>query len=200
MKNNQRVMIFVVIAIFVVSVFGSAILILADNGGETVDPDLRAEAEEFQRALEEQNRQEELAQACGVERMTELANPGLTLPEYDIAAGPFTELESIDVTVGSGAEVQPGACIIAQYHGTLTDGTVFDSTYEGEGQGVPIRFSLLNVIPGWQEGLVGMKEGGVRVLNIPSDLAYGPNGSPPVIGPDEDLVFVVELVEVVENE
>ena len=98
--------------------------------------------------------------------------------------------------VGSGAEAKPGDCIVAYYHGTLTDGTVFDSAYE---RGTPNKFSLSAVIRGWQDGVPGMKEGGVRLLYIPSNQAYGSTGSPPVIGPDADLVFVIELVEVVSS-
>ena len=62
----------------------------------------------------------------------------------------------------------------------------------------PFSFELGagDVIPGWDEGLVGMKEGGRRLLVIPGDLAYGPTGQPPDIGPDETLVFAVDLIEV----
>ncbi len=52
------------------------------------------------------------------------------------------------------------------------------------------------VIPGWDQGIVGMKEGGRRRLTIPADLAYGAAGAPPAIGPDETLIFIVDLVEV----
>jgi FKBP-type peptidyl-prolyl cis-trans isomerase len=91
--------------------------------------------------------------------------------------------------------VRAGDCIIANYHGVTTDGEVFDSSYE---RGEPNRFSLNGVIQGWALGIPGMREGGVRVLTIPSELAYGEQGSAPVIGPNEDLVFVVELVEISE--
>ena len=72
---------------------------------------------------------------------------------------------------------------------------MFDNSWD---RGEPISFPLGagQVIPGWDQGFEGMKVGGRRVLTIPSDLAYGPNGSPPVIGPDEALVFVVDLEDV----
>jgi FKBP-type peptidyl-prolyl cis-trans isomerase len=79
------------------------------------------------------------------------------------------------------------------YHGTLTDGTVFDSSVQ---RGEPIKFPLRNVIQGWQEGVAMMKVGGKATLVIPSDIAYGNNGSPPTIAPGATLVFEVELIDV----
>ena len=79
------------------------------------------------------------------------------------------------------------------YTGKLPDGTVFDSSVE---RGEPITFGLNQVIPGWTEGLQLMQEGGTTVFYIPSAMAYGPNGAGPQIGPNQDLVFEVELIEV----
>ena len=73
-------------------------------------------------------------------------------------------------------------------------GEEFDASYN---RGTPLRFRLGSgqVIQGWQEGMLGMTVGGRRLLVIPGDLAYGPQGREPVIAPDETLVFVVDLVE-----
>lgn len=84
--------------------------------------------------------------------------------------------------------------VTVHYEGTLTDGTVFDSSYE---RGQPIDFGLNQVIRGWTEGVQLMKEGAKYKFFIPSDLAYGPRGTPGgPIGPDEDLIFTVELIRV----
>ena len=83
--------------------------------------------------------------------------------------------------------------VTVHYHGTLTDGTVFDSSKD---RGEPITFPLNGVIKGWQEGVGMMSKGGKATLVIPSDLAYGDGGSPPVIPPGATLVFDVELLEV----
>lgn len=80
------------------------------------------------------------------------------------------------------------------YRGTLTNGTEFDSSYK---RGEPAEFEVGRVIKGWTEALQLMKPGAKWKLVIPSDLAYGPRGAGQVIGPDETLVFEVELLEVV---
>ena len=82
---------------------------------------------------------------------------------------------------------------IISYHGTLTDGTVFDSSVD---RGQTISFPLGGVIKGWQEGLAMMKEGGKATLVIPSDLAYGDGGSGDTIPPGATLKFEVELFKV----
>ena len=109
---------------------------------------------------------------------------------------PPTELETNDIVTGDGAEATPGSTVTVQYVGALFDtGEEFDASWD---RGEPFEFQLGagQVIPGWDEGVAGMKVGGRRELVIPSDLAYGPQGSPPDIGPDEPLVFVVDLVDV----
>lgn len=105
------------------------------------------------------------------------------------------KLEIVDVKVGNGAEVVVGKNIEVHYTGTLTDGTKFDSSRD-RNDTFTFAFGTGKVIPGWDQGLVGMKVGGVRKLSIPSDLAYGPNGVPGVIPPNSRLNFEVELIKV----
>lgn len=94
---------------------------------------------------------------------------------------------------GEGQSPDANDTVTVHYRGTLIDGTVFDSSYD---RGQPVSFPLQHVIPGWTEGLQHMKEGSKAELYIPSDLAYGPGGSGPQIGPNETLIFEVELLEV----
>ena len=94
---------------------------------------------------------------------------------------------------GTGASPSTSNTVEVHYHGTLTDGTVFDSSVE---RGQTIVFPLGGVIKGWQEGLKLMKEGGKATLVIPSDLAYGDSGSGDVIPPGATLKFEVELFKV----
>ena len=99
-----------------------------------------------------------------------------------------------DLTPGTGAEVAASSTVTVDYIGVAcSTGKIFDASYAS---GQPATFPLSGVIPGWSQGLVGMKVGGKRLLGIPSDLAYGPDGYPPAIAPDEALWFVVELKSV----
>jgi peptidylprolyl isomerase len=107
--------------------------------------------------------------------------------------GPASELLVADVYEGQGDPVAPGATLTVQYVGVGEQSReIFDSSWT---RGEPATFPLDGVIQGWQQGMLGMAQGGRRLLIIPGDLAYGPNGNPPAIGPDETLVFVVDLVE-----
>jgi FKBP-type peptidyl-prolyl cis-trans isomerase FklB len=97
--------------------------------------------------------------------------------------------------IKEGAGVPPKATdtVKVNYEGTLINGTVFDSSYK---RGQPISFPVNGVIPGWVEALQLMKPGAVWMLYIPSELAYGTTGAPPAIGPNETLIFKVELLGV----
>ncbi|WP_245978875.1 FKBP-type peptidyl-prolyl cis-trans isomerase [Solilutibacter pythonis] len=95
---------------------------------------------------------------------------------------------------GAGARPLPSSRVKVDYEGKLLDGKVFDSSYQ---RGEPAVFALNQVIPGWTEGLGLMAAGAKYRFWIPGDLAYGRRGSPPNIGPNETLVFDVELLDIV---
>jgi FKBP-type peptidyl-prolyl cis-trans isomerase FkpA len=95
---------------------------------------------------------------------------------------------------GTGASPKATDKVKVHYHGTLTDGSVFDSSVQ---RGEPIEFSLAGVIKCWTEGVQLMKVGGKSKLVCPPDLAYGDRGAPPRIKPGATLVFEVELLEIV---
>jgi peptidylprolyl isomerase len=107
-----------------------------------------------------------------------------------------SQLQTDDLTVGDGAEATSGQRVSVHYVGVShSTGQQFDASWD---RGEPFSFKLGKgqVIAGWDQGVAGMKVGGRRQLTIPPALAYGRRGSPPVIGPDETLVFVVDLLEV----
>lgn len=115
-------------------------------------------------------------------------------PEVELAPdfAPVTDLGVGDVWLGTGDPVEAGATVTVNYVGLgQASRSEFDSSWS---RGAPATFGLDQVITGWQEGLVGMQVGGRRLLVIPSSMAYGEQGSPPVISPGETLVFVVDLV------
>jgi peptidylprolyl isomerase len=116
-------------------------------------------------------------------------------PDVPVEVGPPpAKLVTKDLKVGDGTEVKAGDTVTAQYIGvSCSTGKIFDSSWK---TGQPATFPLANVIPGWQEGIPGMKVGGRRLLGIPSEQAYGPEGRAPVIAPDETLWFVVDLTNV----
>lgn len=94
---------------------------------------------------------------------------------------------------GDGESPDANDRVTVHYHGTLIDGTTFDSSYD---RGQPATFGLNQVISGWTEGLQTMKKGGQTTFYIPSDLAYGPRATGDVIGANSTLIFKVELLEV----
>jgi FKBP-type peptidyl-prolyl cis-trans isomerase FkpA len=104
-------------------------------------------------------------------------------------------LRYVDSKAGSGAEAKAGQTVDVHYTGWLTNGTKFDSSKD---RGQPFTFPLGGgrVIKGWDEGVQGMKVGGVRKLTIPPELGYGPRGAGGVIPPNATLVFEVELLGV----
>ncbi|WP_438011391.1 FKBP-type peptidyl-prolyl cis-trans isomerase [Sorangium sp. So ce321] len=100
-----------------------------------------------------------------------------------------------DVKEGTGAEAKPGHTVTVHYVGTLTNGNKFDSSRD-RNQGFSFQLGAGQVIKGWDQGVAGMKIGGVRKLTIPPELGYGARGFPPVIPPNSTLLFEVELLSV----
>lgn len=100
-----------------------------------------------------------------------------------------------DLTIGEGATAQAGQFVTVHYTGWLTDGQKFDSSKD---RNDPFQFKLGGgmVIKGWDEGVQGMKVGGVRKLTIPAELGYGRRGAGGVIPPNATLIFEVELLAV----
>lgn len=126
------------------------------------------------------------------------ANTTETMEQNVTTAGEMFEtasgLKYEIIQEGTGASPVATDMVTVHYEGTLLDGTKFDSSYD---RGQPAEFPLNRVIPGWTEGVQLMKEGATYKFHIPSALAYGESGTPGgPIGPNEDLIFTVELIRV----
>ena len=125
------------------------------------------------------------------------ATPAATKPAITVPKGKAPKkLVVKDIKEGSGPVAEPGKNVQVQYVGiSFANGRQFDASWD---RGEPFSFQLGagQVIPGWDQGVQGMKVGGRRQLVIPPDLAYGKQGSPPAIGQNETLVFVIDLLGV----
>ena len=121
-----------------------------------------------------------------------MSKPEVTIPE----GSPSYQLELEDITVGEGEEAKSGSLVEVHYVGvSFKSGKQFDASWD---RGDTFKFGLGKgqVIRGWDEGVQGMKVGGRRKITVPPDMAYGKRGAGGVIGPDETLVFVVDLLGV----
>ena len=117
-------------------------------------------------------------------------------PEIDFPEGePPTELSVTDEIVGDGPEAASGNTVTTHYVGVAySTGEEFDASWN-RGEPLSFRLGVGQVIAGWDQGIAGMKVGGRRRLVIPPNLAYGSRGAGSAIGPDETLIFVVDLVD-----
>jgi FKBP-type peptidyl-prolyl cis-trans isomerase FkpA len=153
---------------------------------QTAAPETEAQAQ----APEGVKAQEEAMPDDAVEAARKLGAP----TDAPVAATD-SGLKYIDVKAGEGVEAEAGKTVSVHYTGWLVNGTKFDSSVD---RGQPFAFPLGHgsVIKGWDEGVAGMKEGGVRKLIIPSELGYGARGAGRVIPPNATLIFEVELLDV----
>ena len=121
-----------------------------------------------------------------------MAKPDVTVPD----TAPPTDLVVDDLVVGEGAEATAGHPVEVHYVGvSWSNGQQFDASWD-RGDTFTFTLGAGQVIEGWDRGVTGMRVGGQRRLTLPPELAYGRRGAGGVIGPDETLVFVVDLVGV----
>lgn len=163
--------------------------VVAGNPSRLTDAEKRTTIDEVQKVSQEKQRAMQAEQS--VKNKTEGA---AYLAENAKKEGVVTTdsgLQYKSLVAGNGAKPTRSDQVKVHYKGTLIDGTVFDSSYD---RGEPIVFPVTGVIAGWIEGLQLMQVGSKFELVIPSNLAYGANGSGPVIGADATLIFEVELL------
>ena len=128
--------------------------------------------------------------AASSQEATSRKKPEVTVPK----GPPPSKLETKDLQKGTGAVVKPGGQLTVNYVGvSYSTGKEFDNSFD-RGEPFPFELGAGMVIPGWDQGLKGMKVGGRRRLTIPAELGYGAQGQPPTIKPNETLVFVIDLL------
>jgi FKBP-type peptidyl-prolyl cis-trans isomerase FklB len=146
-----------------------------------------------------QKLQEEQAEAMAGVAAKNLEMSKTFLAENKLREEVITTDSGLQYTVlreGEGPRPAPDSMVIVHYQGMLLDGTVFDSSYQRQ---EPALFMVSEVIPGWTEALQLMQVGSQYRLYIPPHLAYGEEGAGPVIGPNETLIFEIEMLETVET-
>lgn len=163
--------------------------VAAGNPSRLSEEDKRNTVEEIQKASQEK---QQAANAGKAEKnIAEGAAYLAENSEKDDVTTTDSGLQYKTITAGDGEKPKATDTVKVHYKGTLIDGTVFDSSYD---RGEPATFPVTGVIAGWVEALQLMNVGDKFELTIPSDLAYGANGSGASIGPDATLVFEVELL------
>lgn len=181
-RTSQRIAIGIIAVVMLVGTIGFYFLTVGEMNQQN------EQAKEQQKFLEQYKKQQE-----------RMAKPAETLSGYAAApfdAGTATTLQKEDLKVGTGKTVSDKSKIKVNYFGWTPDGKIFDSTNRG-GEVEPADFDLAaGLIDGWKQGIPGMKEGGVRKLVIPASLAYKEAGSPPSIGPNTPLTYIIEILQV----
>jgi FKBP-type peptidyl-prolyl cis-trans isomerase len=134
--------------------------------------------------------------ACAEQQVT--ADKEASLPDVYKPDGAVADLQSTDLTAGTGPAAAAGDCLQVKYYGTLaTDGTVFDEDFDTpDALQFQVGANPAQVIAGWDQGVIGMQAGGTRRLVIPAALAYGDQATG-TIPANADLVFVVKLLKIV---
>lgn len=161
--------------------------VMAGNPSRLTGAEKRSTVEQVQQESQERQRAAHaMNKAAGEAYLAENAK------KEGVATTP-SGLQFKQLIAGNGAKPTTSDRVKVHYHGTLIDGTVFDSSYQ---RGEPIVFPVAGVIAGWVEGLQLMNVGSKFELTIPSNLAYGANGSGALIGPDATLIFEVELLAI----
>jgi peptidylprolyl isomerase/FKBP-type peptidyl-prolyl cis-trans isomerase FkpA len=174
-KYNQQESIAVVVSIVVVLIFFVLGWINYNGGSDTKKASITDTAAENTASVDQA-----------------ITNGEIT-KEKTMSSSTVTSLVIEDLKLGDGVAAKSGDLVSVNYLGKLTDGKIFDTSYQ---RNEPFTFSLGKgrVIKGWDQGIVGMKVGGKRRLTIPPDLGYGADGYPPVIPKSAVLIFEVELL------
>ena len=193
-KKAQRIGIWIIAIIMLIGTLASFIaLILAPKNQESDQAKLASLSAEYQAAQSEYQKKVDAQAAILTEQYFTEFNQYATLPAAFNKAE-VTKLSTEDLKVGTGAEIKADTTFAAYYIGWNPDGVVFDGSIDGTKLKAPLNVSPGSVIKGWIDGVIGMRIGGVRLLTIPSDEAYGEAGSGDKIPANTPLKFVMMII------
>lgn len=181
-STGQRIGIWVIAGALVVGTLGGFAAMILESGNKQTDQ--AAQQKQYEEYMKQQN------EAAAAHALSSKPLEGFAATPFDKAG--VSELNVEVIKEGDGAALAADSSLEANYFGWTSDGKIFDSTNQN-GTVTPATFGLDGVIEGWKKGLNGVRVGSVVKLSIPANLAYGANGSPPNIGPDEPLQFIVEV-------
>lgn len=193
-KKSQRIAIWVIAVVMLVGTIGSFFVIILQNDNAASDQArVQAAQEQYQKAYTEY---EKKVAAQGDELSAKYYGE---FSPYASRVAAFskdevTELKTEDLITGDGQELTKDSSFTAYYIGWTPDGKVFDGSIDGDKLKPPFTAQPGGVITGWSEGVAGMKVGGVRELTIPSEKAYGEQGSGDKIPANTPLKFVVMII------
>jgi FKBP-type peptidyl-prolyl cis-trans isomerase len=197
--KKQRIGIWIIAAVMLVGTIGSfVVMVLANENNQKDLAEQQKYYDEYMKQLEEQQKKDDAA-AKGLSDKYYA-----TFAKYGSMPAAFEEssvgdtVTTKDLKPGDGAEIKEDTKYKAYYVGWTPKGAVFDSSIQDGALKAPIDTSQMSLIEGWNQGVVGMKVGGVREITIPSDLAYGEEGSGENIGPNTPIKFIVMIIETVE--
>lgn len=193
-KKSQRIAIWVIAVVMLVGTIGSFFVIILQNDNAASDQArVQAAQEQYQKAYTEY---EKKVAAQGDELSAKYYgefNPYASRVAA-FSKDEVTELKTEDLKAGDGQELTKDSSFTAYYIGWTPDGKVFDGSIDGDKLKPPFTAQPGGVITGWSEGVAGMKVGGVRELTIPSEKAYGEQGSGDKIPANTPLKFVVMII------
>ncbi len=201
----QQVGIWIMAAIMAVGTIGSFVVIVLGNENQQADSKRFKElSDQYEQRNSEYQQKIADRNAPYIGKDAELSEKYFSeFNAYSGQVGAFnkdevTELKKEDLKVGEGKDVKSDTAFVAYYLGWNPEGTVFDGSLDGDKLKAPLIVEPGSVIPGWTRGVEGMKVGGVRMLTIPADLAYGEKGSGEHIKPNMPIRFVVMIIDVLD--
>jgi FKBP-type peptidyl-prolyl cis-trans isomerase len=189
--KRQRIGIWIIAIVMLVGTVGSfAVMVLEGDNSKRDQEQQNKLLEQYQKQMEEQQKQADELSTTYYPQFKEYQGKPAEFDMNQVGS----EVTTADLKVGDGAEITDQTFYQAYYIGWNPKGKMFDSSFDGEKLKTPIDTSQTSLIPGWTEGVKGMKVGGVREITIPSDKAYGEQGSGDEIPPNTPIKFIVMVI------